>query len=74
MTLGFWLLGSLLTFLSILIQNRFENFHKLYFEKISVGVNILLSLTMSWIAFIGFLFKIIVFFADYKEKEVNGIK
>ena len=54
----------------ILIQNRFENFHKLYFEKIPVGVNILLSLTMSWITFIGFLFKIVVFFADYKEKEV----
>jgi hypothetical protein len=42
----------------------------LYFEKIPVGVNILLSLTMSWITFIGFLFKIVVFFADYKEKEV----
>jgi hypothetical protein len=54
MTLDFWLLGSLLSFLSILIQNRFENFHKLYFEKIPVGVNILLSLTMSWITFIGY--------------------
>ena len=70
MTLGFWLLGSLLLFLSILIQNRFENFHKLYFEKIPLGVNILLSLTMSYITFIGFLFKIVVFFANYKEKEV----
>lgn len=74
MTLGFWLLGSLLSFLSILIQNRFENFHKLYFEKVPVGVNILLSLTMSWITFIGILFKIVVFFVDYKGKEVNGIK
>ena len=74
MTLDFWLLGSLLSLISVLTHNRFENFHKLYFEKIPIGVNILLSLTMSWITFIGFLFKVVVFFVDYKEKEVNGIK